>query len=217
MKRLTFIFLGFAVLALMFFAACNKNTQNTDKAPVTITDQQGFEKALQISKDADWLILAANNLKIVNALVESDIDIEKLDFTNEAAFAQALRLTKYQYNELVATNRSASERLSKRYGLNLSDASSGYTCASCTTTDIERIAKIKSSIHQLRGNPERLAKFKKLLSPDAIPVEVAAPGDDGEIGGAGCGFWFYVCAAGCGLGTGPAAAACVLGCYLAFC
>jgi hypothetical protein len=209
MKKLISFFvcsLGLSFLVI----SCNKTHQTAQTDPISFSQKTDKAKVVTFSNDRDWQIIATKNLEVITKLVESNVNINKLDFSNEENFLNVLGMSKTEYLAKSNESKAASGRLIERY--DLIENSTPALCISCKTTPEETIAKLKKVIVSFRENKASFAKFKSLLSTPPS-TNLVDPGDYC------CRWGFYACVGVCSFSfpAFPAYLLCCAVCYAEFC
>ncbi len=210
MKKIILVLsIALAIMPVLIIS-CNKSKETQVTVETAVPAMSDYEKTIAISNDEDWKTIVSNNLPIISKLVNSKIDISKIDLSKKENLLSITGLTSEKYDALIIANRAAAERLIKRYNL----LSNGQArCLTCTLQPEQSIARTKQQISYFEKNSAEFRKFSNFLQSGLQPVEksVASGGE-----GPGCPLAYYVCVASCIASQDPTGVCMVL-CYVYFC
>jgi hypothetical protein len=205
----------FTVLIIVFstitFTSCDNNQIDNRAETPNLSRKTELEKVDIIVNDKDWQLIARINLETINKLINADIDVDKFDFSNEAAFLGILGKTKTEYLADYRKINDASKRLIAKYNIK---NEVGNSCISCKTTNEETISKIKRTVTLLKKNKQNLAKFRQLLGSPNLNIIAQDGGDDRC-----CPWRFYACVTLCAstIEAFPAYLLCCAFCFDTYC
>ena len=213
MKKVLLILLTLAVVITGTFVSCKKNQEDKKIEVIDLSAKNESQKIRIVSNDNDWKLIASKNLETINKLVNSNIDVNKLDFSNEDAFLKVLGKTRNQYINESREIKAAANRLVKKYNIT---PQPNIECISCKTNSEETILKIKRTVKLLKENKELYSRFEELMETQRLYDDEL---DDTGGGGACCPWRFYACVTLCAatIEFFPAYLLCSAFCYDTYC
>lgn len=213
MKKVLLIILSFTVLITVVFVSCKKNQEDKKMEVIDLSSKTESQKISIISNDKDWKLIASKNLETINKLVNSNIDVDKFDFSNEDVFLKVLGKTRNQYIDESREIKEAANRLLRKYNIG---SQPDMECISCKTSSEEALLKIKRTVKLLKENKESYSRFENLMETQNSYDENL---DDTGVGGACCPWRFYACVTLCAatIEFFPAYLLCCGFCYDTYC
>jgi hypothetical protein len=222
MKKIISYSIALLGVLCLTVTSCNKENEKKPFVPVEFSKLPEAEKVKFLKNDEDWQINAENQMKLIVKIVESNVDINTIDFTNKSSYLNALGITNEEYDDIVSKIRTSTERLNKKFNLEAEKNALGLSCKSCIDNPAVAASKMKAGLIELRNNSAKYKRLKHTFNSAHTNslVEVAAPGDE-QVGGLpDCNNWrFYLCGSACVI-TAPTAvlfAACMAMCVAEFC
>jgi hypothetical protein len=191
MKKIVLIVLLLTVLITVAFVSCKKNQEDKKLEVIDLSSKTESQKISIFSNDKDWKLIANKNLETINKLVNSNIDINNFDFSNEEVFLKVLGKTRNQYINEARDIKEAANRLLRKYKIG---SQPNMECISCKTNSQEAIIKIKRTIKLLKENKESYSRFENLMEAQSSYDQSL---DYTELEGACCPWRFYACVTLC--------------------
>lgn len=174
----------FGLVATVFFGL-GANAQDVEK----------------IVNDTDWKTLIQNNVKILDLIVKSDIDVSNKELMMSDEFYVKIGLDKKVANEMIKNSKLAAEKLRDKYFTN------DLICETCNSIDDKNWAVFVTKINTFRKDKIQYQNFLSTIGYNPTSR-------------VNCNNWrFYVCGTGCAISieVPPAFAGCLLICAANFC
>jgi hypothetical protein len=155
-----------ALLMAVLFVGCRKGESGSSSIAENISEQ---EKIALVLKDKDWQFIASQQLKFVDKFVNSSVDLENFDFTNQEEKQKVMGETDEQLEENDKLVKEAAQRLQAKYKL--------FNPGSSNLDPTFRNEETRKSLIRFKEDKNAYDKYKNLLQARELAVEAAGVGD----------------------------------------
>ena len=171
-------------------------------ATVMLSSSSFAQDSTEIVNSKDWQTIVNNNVKILNLIIDSNIDVKDIDLMNSDKIYSLIKLDKKEAMKLLEDSKTAASNLNSIY---FNDTEK---CESCSLNSSENWSQIASKIEFFRNNKNAYKDFLNNIGYSNLTAKV------------NCNNWrFYMCGGACVITCElpPIFAGCLMMCTAQFC
>ncbi|MFZ5976686.1 MAG: hypothetical protein EO766_02835 [Hydrotalea sp. AMD] len=184
-----------------------------------MTDQ---EKIIAYSSDKDYKFIISNSLEVINKLINSKVDLAKVNFSDLPTVLKILNMSKQEYLEKAIKVKNAAARFILRYNIN--DQGDNHFCTSCEVSDLQKASTVGKMLSSFQKNKVTYTEFTNRLTYDfsknvSNSISTNSLVATMAVSSNPCSNWVYACITLCALTaeTGPVYFLCCAYCIHAEC